>query len=140
MEPPRVRLSLDAWGTLLLAVAAFIGFHVWKQPDFSNAPILGVIYSLFWAVVFTGLGWFYYGLLRTTISEAGVTCFSLSGPVQIQWPEVTRVELLKSGSLALVTTTQRRVIPLACFAGREQLGEFILTRAQEAGADIDKES
>jgi len=134
MEPPKVRVSLDAWGTLVLVVVSVIGLHVYWLLDFSGAPATGVLYCGFWAAVATWLAWFYYSLSHTEVSKTGIRCFTFFRQARIAWSQVIRAEVLKNGSLALVTSTQRLVIPLLFFAERDRLSDFIVASVEEVGA------
>jgi hypothetical protein len=82
------------------------------------------------------MAWFYYRLAHTTLSETGLMYPSLSGQVVVNWREVTKVECLKNGSIAIFTTTRRVVVPLSFYADRNSLAEFILGSAREVGATI----
>lgn len=139
MESPNIRVSFDVRASLVLGVLVVVAFHIYRPLDFSRSPVAGAVYWSLWMVLAAAMGRIYYGAAHTVVSASGVVCFTLFRRESLQWCEVAKAEVLKNGNIALWTTTQRVVVPLASLTYRAQLSEFIIARIREVGAPIHQE-
>jgi hypothetical protein len=112
-------------------------FHLYRQLDLSGTQ--GTIYVLLWVLVAAFMARVYYLIMHTQISERGVVGYTPWRRVQAEWSEISRAAVLKSGSLALYTTTDRIVIPLGLIADRHRVSDFVLAAVRQVGAPIERE-
>lgn len=145
--PPEVRVSRDAWAAALLAVGCWIVLHIWRPPDPGRAQetlrisaqaarLLILSYYLVWAGAFAGMGWLYYRIARTRISETALIFPSLSGERRLLWSEVIDAKVLKNASIVLRSPSKRAVVPVLFCADKEAISEFVLAKVRQAGAAI----